>query len=46
MYIYEPSYNILMVKMDKINQIKKAYPNYFADSKIFLEQLNAILAKS
>jgi putative GTP pyrophosphokinase len=44
-YINDPSMNILMVKMDSIKQIKKAYPNYFADSKIFLEKLNLILSK-
>jgi hypothetical protein len=44
-YINDPSMNILMVKMDSIKQIKKAYPNYFADSKIFLDNLNAILAE-
>ncbi|HLX54209.1 MAG TPA: RelA/SpoT domain-containing protein [Aquella sp.] len=45
MYINEPSHNILMVKMDSITPIRKSYPNYFADSKFFLEQLNTILAK-
>ncbi|MCC2626348.1 MAG: hypothetical protein K0R14_2221 [Burkholderiales bacterium] len=44
-YINDPSINVLMVKMDSIKKIKKSYPNYFADSKIFLEQLNIILAK-
>lgn len=44
-YIGDSSVNILMVKMDSIRQIKKSYPNYFADSKIFLEKLNTILAK-
>src|SRR6185437_11373574 len=45
MYINNPSVNILMVKMDSIKQIKKSYPNYFADSKVFLEALVQILEK-
>jgi ppGpp synthetase/RelA/SpoT-type nucleotidyltranferase len=44
-YINNPSVNILMVKMDSIKQIKKSYPNYFADSKIFWETLTSIVAK-
>ncbi|MBP9743576.1 MAG: hypothetical protein KBD37_09480 [Burkholderiales bacterium] len=45
-YIDYPSTNILMVRMDSIRQIKKSYPNYFADSKVFMEQLLSILEKS
>lgn len=43
--INNSSMNILMVKMDSINKIKKSYLNYFANSKIFLEKLTAILEK-
>lgn len=44
-YINDSFTNVLMVKMDSIKKIKKSYPNYFADSKVFLEKLNVILNK-
>lgn len=44
-YINDPSMNVLMVTMDSIRQIKQSYPNYFADSKMFLEKLMVILSK-
>lgn len=44
-YINDTSVNVLMVKMDSIRQIRKSYPNYFADAQIFSQRLNHILAK-
>lgn len=35
--------NILLVKESSIKQLLKSYPNYFADSEIFIYQLNMIL---
>ena len=36
-------FNVLLLKMDDIKQIKKTYPNYFADSAKFIEILQNIL---
>ena len=35
--------DVVLVAAESIKNLKKAYPNYFADSNIFLEKLNAIL---
>ncbi len=45
LYINNSSNNILMVRISSIKQIQKSYPNYFADSKIFIDNLQAILKK-
>lgn len=34
---------IVMVHAESVAQLKKSYPNYFADSKLFLDNLNNIL---
>jgi len=34
---------VVMVHAESISQLKKSYPNYFADSKLFLDNLNHIL---
>lgn len=42
-FMDSPEINVLMVKMSSIKQIKAAYPNYFANSRRFLENLTTIL---
>ncbi len=37
--------NVVLVSASSINNLKKAYPNYFADTKDFLENLNQIFTK-
>ncbi|BBD70999.1 hypothetical protein NIES4072_74110 [Nostoc commune NIES-4072] len=37
--------DIVLVNAKSIKTLKKAYPNYFADSKEFLDKLNEVLAK-
>lgn len=37
--------NVLLVKSTNIKSLKKSYPNYFADSQVFLQALNLILTK-
>ena len=34
---------VVMVHAESLSQLKKSYPNYFADSKLFIENLNSIL---
>ena len=34
---------VVMVHAESLSQLKKSYPNYFADSKLFIENLNNIL---
>lgn len=34
---------VVMVHAESIAQLKKSYPNYFADSKLFIDNLNHIL---
>lgn len=42
--IYEKKgYDIVLVSTDKITNLKKAYPNYFLDTKEFIKQLKKIL---
>lgn len=43
LYMNSPGINVLMIKTSSIKQIKAAYPNYFADSRRFLENLTIIL---
>lgn len=42
-FIGQDKVNILMLKMADIKQIKKSYPNYFADSEKFISTLNKLL---
>ncbi len=42
--IYNPEVNTLMVKMSSVKQLKISYPNYFADSRLFIEKLKMVLA--
>ena len=37
--------DIVLVNAKSIKTLKKAYPNYFADSKEFLDKLREVLAK-
>ncbi|MFH0837557.1 MAG: RelA/SpoT domain-containing protein, partial [Candidatus Aenigmatarchaeota archaeon] len=39
-------YDVVLVGVDASNDLRKAYPNYFADTKEFLQQLKKILSKS
>lgn len=34
---------VVLVHAESIEQLKKSYPNYFADSKLFIDNLNNIL---
>mgnify|MGYP003407171724 FL=1 len=34
---------VVMVHAESLSQLKKSYPNYFADYKLFIENLNNIL---
>ncbi len=38
-------YDVVLVGVDASNDLRKAYPNYFADTKEFLENLKKILNK-
>lgn len=38
-------YDVVLVGVDATNDLRKAYPNYFADTKEFLENLKKILNK-
>ena len=38
-------YDVVLVGVDATNDLKKAYPNYFADTEEFLENLKRILNK-
>jgi len=38
-------YDVVLVSADNIQDLKKAYPNYFLDTKEFLRQLDTILNK-
>ena len=42
-FILDPSVNIVMIKSDSVKKIKKSYPNYFADSKLFMETMSNIM---
>lgn len=37
---------VALVSTDSISSLKEAYPNYFADSTVFLIHLNAVLAQN
>lgn len=37
------SYNVVLVAANSLKSLKKAYPNYFADSKDFLRHLSSII---
>ena len=37
--------NIVLVSTQSVHNLKKAYPNYFADSKVFIETLEHLLEK-
>lgn len=39
-------YDVVLVGVDAANDLRKAYPNYFADTKEFLEHLQKIIAKA
>jgi len=39
-------YDVVLVGADTITDLKKAYPNYFADSEEFLEKLKSIINKA
>ena len=38
-----PYVNVVLVATDSVSDIKKAYPNYFADSRYFVQLLHLIL---
>jgi ppGpp synthetase/RelA/SpoT-type nucleotidyltranferase len=38
----DDSYDVVLVAANSVNSLKKAYPNYFADSKDFLKLLNSV----
>lgn len=42
-YIANDDVNILLVQTPSLKELKKAYPNYFYDTKIFLEKIKRIL---
>ena len=39
----DPKYDVVLVGVDKIKDLKRAYPNYYMDSKEFLKKLNSLL---
>ncbi len=39
-------YDVVLVGVDATNDLQKAYPNYFADTKEFLENLQKIIRKT
>jgi ppGpp synthetase/RelA/SpoT-type nucleotidyltranferase len=41
----EPDNNVVLVSADSVNNLKKAYPNYFMDTKEFVETLTRLLKK-
>ena len=38
--------NIVLVSTQSVHNLKKAYPNYFADSNKFIENLEKLVEKS
>lgn len=42
-YSNDDNINIVLISAESIRSLKKAYPNYFADSDFFLENLQRIL---
>lgn len=42
--IYEnPNYDVVLVGADNLDELEKAYPNYFLDTKDFIKQLDKML---
>ena len=39
-------YDVVLVGVDNINELKRAYPNYFVDSKEFLQTLKKIIKRA
>ena len=39
----DPQYNVVLVKSEKVNEIKKIYPNYFADTRKFISKIEKII---
>jgi ppGpp synthetase/RelA/SpoT-type nucleotidyltranferase len=44
-YIGDNSQNIILVEAKSLKKLKKAYPNYFIDTTLFLDTLNKIISK-
>lgn len=42
-YMADETINILLVKMSSVKQLRKSYPNYFADTRLFCDKLVQIL---
>ena len=42
----DTSADIVLVTVDSIKELKTAYPNYFADTSLFLEMLKLVLGQS
>ena len=38
-----PRYDVVLVGVDKVKDLKRAYPNYYLDSKEFVQKLTALL---
>ncbi|MDC3221509.1 RelA/SpoT domain-containing protein [Gammaproteobacteria bacterium] len=45
-YTNNNDFDVLLVNVDSMKDLKKAYPNYFADSSEFVSQLEKILKQS
>ena len=44
-YTENSDFDVLLVNVESMNDLKKAYPNYFADSSEFVQQLEKILER-
>ncbi|EDZ90390.1 RelA/SpoT domain-containing protein [Francisella tularensis] len=44
-YTNNNDFDVLLVNVESMNELKKAYPNYFADSSEFVSKLEKILRK-
>ncbi|API86981.1 RelA/SpoT domain-containing protein [Francisella uliginis] len=42
-YTNNDDYDVVLVHTQSIKELKKSYPNYFADSRLFIEKLKQIL---
>ena len=40
----DPKYDVVLVSASSVNNLRAAYPNYFADSKEFLKYMNRALS--
>ena len=40
------NYDVVLVHVDSIKELRKTYPNYFADSKRFVATLQSILSNA